>query len=182
MLCSWYTPKYSTLTGSGCEETHAWYHFCIWGDGSTEVALCYRLRSPTSYLHDPLNGGATTSQHHSPIFDWPEKCGGIAGTVSPHYSRVAAWTAIAVASLVPLLPIGMAFLLDGWFKTDEDDINDLPPDLRDIYVNPWKVGTRRLFGECHVDRRQLFRQGSFECVLELSSLEFLVCNRMKPFT
>ena len=33
----------------------------------------------------------------------------------------------------------MAFLLGGWFKTDEDDINDLPVDLRDIYLNPWKV-------------------------------------------
>lgn len=38
-----------------------------------------------------------------------------------------------------LQPIAMAFLLDGWFKTDDDDINDLPPDFRDIYVNPWKV-------------------------------------------
>lgn len=39
----------------------------------------------------------------------------------------------------------MSFLLDGWFKTDEDDINDLPQDLRDIYVNPWKVQQSTLY-------------------------------------
>lgn len=34
----------------------------------------------------------------------------------------------------------MAFLLGGWFRTDDDDINKLPVDLQDIYVCPWKVG------------------------------------------
>lgn len=50
----------------------------------------------------------------------------------------------ARARTCSLPAIAMAFLLDGWFKTDEDDINDLPKDLRDIYVNPWKVQSTHL--------------------------------------
>ncbi|CAM9595224.1 unnamed protein product, partial [Discosporangium mesarthrocarpum] len=33
----------------------------------------------------------------------------------------------------------MAGWLAGWFKTDDDDINSLPEEFRDTYVNPWKV-------------------------------------------
>lgn len=55
-------------------------------------------------------------------------------TYSPGGGSVAGCQGFLSALLVL-----MAFLLGGWFKTDDDDINDLPPDLRDFYVNPWKV-------------------------------------------
>lgn len=45
----------------------------------------------------------------------------------------------------------MAFLLGDWFKEEEDDVNELPHDLRDIYINPWKVRMSRdghLLGTC----------------------------------
>lgn len=41
-------------------------------------------------------------------------------------------------SLPPCEP-PMDFLLGGWLKVDDDNINDLPHDLQDIYVHPWKV-------------------------------------------
>lgn len=37
----------------------------------------------------------------------------------------------------------MAFLLGDRFKEEEDDVNELPHDLRDIYINPWKVSMSR---------------------------------------
>lgn len=71
-----------------------------------------------------LEGGEIAKHPHSPVGS--EAASGLRSSV------------VRVTSFPALLQL-MAFLLGGWFKTDGDDINDLPPDLRDIYVNPWKV-------------------------------------------
>ncbi|CAM9126790.1 unnamed protein product, partial [Hapterophycus canaliculatus] len=66
----------------------------------------------------------------------------------------------------------MAFLLDGWFKTEEDDINDLPLELRDIYVNPWKI-----FGVSHEaapwELRDAFRQRCLQMTPAFTGLQGL---------
>ncbi|CAM9466034.1 unnamed protein product [Ectocarpus sp. 12 AP-2014] len=74
----------------------------------------------------------------------------------------------------------MAFLLDGWFKTDEDDINDLPPDLRDIFVNPWKI-----FGLCNEstpwDLRDAFRQRCLQMTPDFTGLQGLAKHSFHNF-